>query len=169
LPNNNDMSKSSFDYEKNFIGNRDGNVYGVVKHVPDDFGSRKDYTYGVVNPNTRPPMLVTPSYNWNGRSEEEHRLWLANNGHMRFNTVQNKFGRTTPSPDLIQRRNKLEQDPSGDNNHLRFNEVENGNDDSWKKNYDYSDSNSIHWDTIGDLSDYPNNPAKSKVSWRKMG
>ena len=55
----------------------------------------------------------------------------------------------------------------GANNHLRFNEVENESEDqdihTWRSNNnDYID-NTIHWSPYGDVSDYPNNQAKSKV------
>ena len=58
----------------------------------------------------------------------------------------------------------------GSNNHLRFNEVENEDEDqdtlqTWHdKSHDYID-NTIHWSPYGDVSDYPNNQAKSKVGF----
>ena len=43
---NNDFSKSSWDYEKAF-GEENNDVYGVVKHIPDDdYYSSKSWRYG---------------------------------------------------------------------------------------------------------------------------
>ena len=42
---NNDFSKSSWDYEKAF-GEENNDVYGVVKHIPDDdYYSSKSWRY----------------------------------------------------------------------------------------------------------------------------
>lgn len=150
---------TGWDYEKGF--KKDENVYGVVKHVPDDFKAETDehYTYAQINPT---------------ENDDSHRFQLRNhndNLHMRFNTANgddNRMTTTKPSHHIF------EQNNAGDHNHLRFNEVnsiddedEDGEDEinndisNWKKGYsDFGGDNTINWSS----SDYPNNPAKSKVS-----
>ena len=136
--NTNDFSKNSWDYEKN-------SIYGVVKH-----SSASDYSFGVV-------PVPDGSQPWNN----DHDL------HMRFNEVEktetNK--NSQQSEHSYGTFNGITED--GANNHLRFNEVENEESEdqdihTWRNNNDYID-NTIHWSPYGDVSDYPNNQAKSKV------
>ena len=136
--NTNDFSKNSWDYEKN-------SIYGVVKQ-----SSPSDYSFGVV-------PVPDGSQPWNN----DHDL------HMRFNEVEktetNK--NSQQSEHSYGTFNGIIED--GANNHLRFNEVENEESEdqdihTWRNNNDYID-NTIHWSPYGDVSDYPNNQAKSKV------
>lgn len=144
--NTNDFSKNSWDYEKN-------SIYGVVKH-----SSASDYSFGVV-------PVPDGSQPWNN----DHDL------HMRFNEVEKTTSKNSWSPQITENQpqhsygtfngNGITED--GANNHLRFNEVENESEDqdihTWRSNNnDYID-NTIHWSPYGDVSDYPNNQAKSKV------
>lgn len=144
--NTNDFSKNSWDYEKN-------SIYGVVKH-----SSASDYSFGVV-------PVPDGSQPWNN----DHDL------HMRFNEVEKTTSKNSWSPQITENQpqhsygtfngNGITED--GANNHLRFNEVENDSEDqdihTWRSNNnDYID-NTIHWSPYGDVSDYPNNQAKSKV------
>ena len=137
--NTNDFSKNSWDYEKN-------SIYGVVKQ-----SSPSDYSFGVV-------PVPDGSQPWNN----DHDL------HMRFNEVE----KTTKNPWTSSEHQEHSygtwntEDYDGANNHLRFNEVENESQEdsdihTWPNN-DYVD-NTIHWSPYGDVSDYPNNQAKSKV------
>ena len=137
--NTNDFSKNSWDYEKN-------SIYGVVKHS----SAASDYSFGVV-------PVPDGSQPWNN----DHDL------HMRFNEVEktetNK--NSQQSEHSYGTFNGITED--GANNHLRFNEVENEESEdqdihTWRNNNDYID-NTIHWSPYGDVSDYPNNQAKSKV------
>ena len=137
---------NSWDYEKN-------SIYGVVKH-----SSASDYSFGVV-------PVPDGSQPWNN----DHDL------HMRFNEVEKTTSKNSWSPQITENQpqhsygtfngNGITED--GANNHLRFNEVENDSEDqdihTWRSNNnDYID-NTIHWSPYGDVSDYPNNQAKSKV------
>lgn len=134
--NTNDFSKNSWDYEKN-------SIYGVVKH-----SSASDYSFGVV-------PVPDGSQPWNN----DHDL------HMRFNEVEKTTENQPQHSYGTFNGNGITED--GANNHLRFNEVENESEDqdihTWRSNNnDYID-NTIHWSPYGDVSDYPNNQAKSKV------
>ena len=141
--NTNDFSKNSWDYEKN-------SIYGV--HVKNS-----DYSFGVV------PVPET--------NENPYKHNNDPNLHMRFNEVDGVM--TSQKPWMTVENSYDTSDYYEANNHLRFNEVENENEDldtvqTWHdKSHDYID-NTIHWSPYGDVSDYPNNQAKSKVRLREL-